>query len=171
MAKSERISEALRPKFDAITAKTDAFCQQHLDDEYRALVRKAVAALCRKRPPPLLKGGEDTWAAGAVHAIGWANFAFDKSSEPHCSASDIQAFFGIAPSTLQGKSKQIRDFLDIHHFAHQWLLARRIEESPTVWMVMVNGYIVDIRSMPLELRQMAFEKGLIPYVPGAKPSE
>ena len=34
-----------------------------------------------------------------------------------------------------------------------------------VWMVMVNGMIVDIRTMPRELQEAAFEKGLIPYLP------
>lgn len=32
-------------------------------------------------------------------------------------------------------------------------------------MLMVNGYIVDIRSMPREVQVIAFEKGLIPYIP------
>jgi len=45
-----------------------------LTDEYGRLVRMAVAALCRKRPSPLLRGSEDCWAAGFIHAIGTANF-------------------------------------------------------------------------------------------------
>jgi hypothetical protein len=34
---------------------------------------------------------------------------------------------------------------------------------------MVNGLIVDARSLPRPMQEEAFRKGLIPYVPGAKP--
>src|SRR3712207_8183686 len=37
---------------DAIIALTDAFCRDHLNDEYRDLARAMTAALCRKRPSP-----------------------------------------------------------------------------------------------------------------------
>ena len=94
MEKSDRIPDSMHSKFANITSKTDAFCQRYLNDEYRQLVRTAVAALCRKRPSPLLRGSEDFWAAGVIHAIGTANFVFDKSQTPHCNAPDIYSFFG-----------------------------------------------------------------------------
>src|ERR1700756_5237031 len=96
MEKSDRIPNSMHSKFASITSKTDAFCQRYLNDEYRHLVRTAVAALCRKRPSPLLRGSEDFWAAGVIHAIGAANFVFDKSQTPHCNAPDIYSFFGVA---------------------------------------------------------------------------
>jgi hypothetical protein len=37
-----------------------------------------------------------------------------------------------------------------------------------IWMVMVNGFIMDIRSAPLELQEEALRKGLIPYLPKQK---
>src|ERR1022692_4148775 len=70
MELSDRVPDSMRRKFDGITAKTDAFCHQYLNEEYMQFVRLAVAALCRKRPSPLLQGSEDSWAAGVVHAIG-----------------------------------------------------------------------------------------------------
>ncbi len=36
---------------------------------------------------------------------------------------------------------------------------------PKDWLIMVNGFIVDARSMPREVQEMAFQKGLIPYMP------
>jgi hypothetical protein len=102
MEKSDRIPDSMRNKFASISSKTDAFCQRYLNDEYRQLVRTAVAALCRKRPSPLLRGSEDFWAAGFIHAIGTANFVFDKSQTPHCNAPDIYSFFGVASSTGHG---------------------------------------------------------------------
>ena len=38
--------------------------------------------------------------------------------------------------------------------------------NPLTWMLTVNGRLQDVRYMPLEVRQIAFEKGLIPYIPG-----
>jgi hypothetical protein len=32
-------------------------------------------------------------------------------------------------------------------------------------MLSVNGMMVDIRGMPREVQEIAFEKGLIPYIP------
>ena len=33
-------------------------------------------------------------------------------------------------------------------------------------MVTVDGIAMDIRRLPIELMEMAYENGLIPYVPG-----
>ena len=144
---------------------TDAFAIAHLNDEYRKLIRDAVAALCRKRPSPLEKGRANTWACGVTHAIGAVNFLFDPSQRPHMKASDVYARFGIGQSTGQGKSKLVRDALKTGQLDPAWTLPSRIAHNPMAWMVMVDGMVVDIRRMPLELQQAAFAKGLIPYVP------
>jgi hypothetical protein len=47
-----------------------------------------------------------------------------------------------------------------------WCLPSQMDGNPMAWMVMVNGLIVDVRSMPLEVQRIAYEKGLIPYIPG-----
>ena len=144
------------------TSKTDAFCQRYLNDEYRQLVRTAVAALCRKRPSPLLRGSEDFWAAGVIHAIGTANFVFDKSQTPHCNAPDIYSFFGVASSTGQGKSKQLGQRLKIHPFSFQWGLPSKFDSNPLIWMLTVNGMMGDVRHLPIEVQEVAYQKGLIP---------
>ena len=155
----------MQARFDAIAALTDAFCAQRLNEDYRQLIHAALAALSRKRPSPLLKGKENTWAAGVVHAVGTANFLFDKSQTPHCKAPDIWACFGIAESTGQNKSKEIRSLLQIHFENWKWLLPGRLAESPLIWLVSVNGLIRDIRDMPRSAQEQAFQMGLIPYVP------
>lgn len=43
-------------------------------------------------------------------------------------------------------------------------MAGRLESNPLVWMLSVNGMIVDIRDMPREAQEIAFEKGYIPYI-------
>jgi len=34
-----------------------------------------------------------------------------------------------------------------------------------VWLLQVNGLMMDIRTAPLELQRLAHEKGLIPFIP------
>lgn len=168
MTQSNRIPAALQPKFDAIALATDAFCDLHLNDEYKQLIRLALAALCRKRPSPLLKGQETSWAAGAVNALGMANFLFDATQTPHCKATDIWAHFGLASSTGQTHSKKIRDAIDIGQMDPHWTLPSRMDANPLIWMLEVNGLLVDVRRLPLEVQDIAYAKGLIPYVPARK---
>jgi Domain of unknown function (DUF6398) len=168
MTHSPRVPAAMQEKFNTIAMATDAFCDQHLNDEYKQLIRLALAALCRKRPSPLLKGQEASWAAGAVHALGMVNFLFDSSQTPHCKATGIWAHFSLASSTGQNHSKKVRDAMNMDVMDPEWTLPSRMGTNPLVWMLQINGYTVDARRMPLEVQEIAFAKGLIPYVPGRK---
>ena len=166
---SETISKAMAEKFAAITTLTDEFCARHLNEEYRQLIHQVVGALARKRPSPLLKGKVNVWAAAAVHAVGRVNFLDDSSQTPHCKPKVIYEFFGIGESTGQNKSREIRDALKMGPMSPEWTLPSRLPENPLVWMLQVNGLMVDIRRMPIELQQMAFDKALIPYIPALQP--
>jgi hypothetical protein len=77
----------------------------------------------------------------------------------------IFEFFGIAQSTGQNKSKGIRDALNMDPFSPEWTLPSRLADNPMVWMLEVNGLLMDIRQAPIELQRLAHEKGLIPFVP------
>jgi hypothetical protein len=148
-----------------ITGLTDQFCREHLNEEYAALCRKLAEKLARKRPSPLLGGRPNTWACGIVRTIGWVNFLGDSSQKPHLKLTAIDKAFGVGESTGQGKSKEIRRLLKIHPFDYQWMLAQRIDDNPLVWMLEVNGFLQDIRHLPREAQEIAFEQGLIPYIP------
>ncbi len=144
---------------------TDAFCKQFLNEEYAQLCRKLTETLARKRPSPLLSGRLETWASGVVRTIGWVNFLHDPSQTPHMTLSSIDEAFGIAESTGAAKLKTIRTMLRIHQFDHKWSLPSKMDENPRVWMLEVNGFLMDIRHAPRELQEVAFAKGLIPYIP------
>jgi hypothetical protein len=162
---TEKVPKSMAAKFAAITALTDSFCEQHLNDEYRSMIHRVVGVLARKRPSPLLKGRDNVWAASAVHAVGRTNFLDDPSQSPHCKPKVIYEFFGIAESTGQNKSKEIRDLLNMGSMSPEWTLPSRLADTPLVWMLQVNGLIVDIRHESLELQQAAYEQGLIPFIP------
>jgi hypothetical protein len=170
MSSLEKIPRAMAEKFSAITALTDAFCEKHLNEEYRVLIHRVVGTLARRRPSPLLKGKENVWAAGAVHAVGITNFLDDPSRVPHCKPKTIYEFFGIAESTGQNKSKQIRDALGMGVMSPDWTLPSRLADNPLVWMVEINGLIIDIRRSSPELQRLAYEEGLIPFIPADRSS-
>ncbi len=148
-----------------IVDMTDQFCREHLNDEYAVLCRKLAEKLARKRPSPLLSGKPNTWACGIVRTIGLVNFLDDRSQNPHMKLTAIDRGFGVGESTGQGKSKLIRNLLKIRQFDHEWTLPSRMDENPLIWMLEVNGFMQDIRDCPREAQEIAFEKGIIPYIP------
>ncbi len=166
---SEAVPVAMQPTYAAVVALIDAFCQQYLTDEYAALCRELTAALARKRPSPLMRGKPAIWASGIVYAIGTVNFLFDKSQTPHIRADELCAGFGVSQSSGANKSKLIRDMFGMFQFDPRWCLPSLIDENPRVWMLEVNGLIVDVRHMPREVQEIAYQKNLIPYIPADRP--
>jgi hypothetical protein len=144
---------------------TDVFCREFLNEEYAELCRKLALALARKRPSPLLRGKPDTWACGIVRTIGWVNYLDDPSQNPHLRLPLIDWAFGVAESTGQAKSKAIRKMFKIMNFDPRWTLPSKMDDNPKVWMLEVNGFIMNVRHAPREIQERAFEKGLIPYIP------
>lgn len=148
---------------------TDAFCARYLTDEYAALCRKLADKLARKRPSPLLSGHPHTWVCGIIRTIGWVNFLHDKSQTPHMRLADIDSALGVGERTGATKMAAIRKTLRIHQLDPQWTLPSLMDDNPLAWMVLVNGLMMDIRECPRQLQETAFEKGLIPYIPGDCP--
>jgi hypothetical protein len=158
-------SDDAKMALDAIVQMTDAFCKDHLNDEYAEMCRKLATALARKRPSPLLQGRLETWACGIIRTIGRVNYLDDRSTKPYMKLPQIDKAFGVAESTGQGKSQLIRKILKIRQFDHRWTLPSMMDNNPMVWMLEVNGFLMDIRHAPREAQESAFEKGMIPYVP------
>lgn len=165
---SEKVPKNMQDKFDAITQLTDEFCKTHLNDEYAQVCRKMTAKLARKRPSPLASGRVNTWAAGIVYAVGQVNFLFDRSQIPHIAASELAEAFGVASSTAGNKAKTIRNALKISMMDPNWTLPSRMDSNIMVWMIEVNGMIVDARYVPREIQEIAYKKGFIPYIPDDK---
>lgn len=153
------------PVVAEIAGLVDAFCREHLNDEYAALCRRLTEKLARKRPSPLLSGQPNSWAAGIVRTIGWVNFLDDKEHKPHMKLTAIDKAFGISESTGQTKMKLIRNTLKIHAMSPDWCLPSKLGENPLVWMIQINGLPLDARYLPRDIQVQAFQLGLIPYVP------
>ena len=163
--RSEKVPKLMQSTFDAVAALTDGFCTEHLDEEYRQLARQLTAALCRKRPSPLAKGKPAAWACGVVYALGFVNFLFDKSQEPHMQATEICQWFGVSSSSGAAKAKVIRDTLKMGQFDPNWCLPSKLKGNPLVWMISVNGFVIDVRRASRDVQEEAYRKGIIPYIP------
>jgi len=55
--------------------------------------------------------------------------------------------------------------LKIYQLDPNWTLSSLLDENPLVWMLQVDGMIIDARDVPREVQEIAFNKGLIPYIP------
>ena len=150
---------------EVITGLIDQFCKQHLNEEYALLCRKMVEKLARKRPSPLLKGKPNAWASGIVRAVGAVNFLHDQSQTPYMRATDIDHHLGTSASSGAAKSSEIRKMLKLYPFDPNWSLPSRLDDNPMVWMMEYNGIIMDMRVAPRELQVLAFEQGVIPFIP------
>ncbi len=143
----------------------DQFCKEHLNEEYAVLCRKLAEKLGRKRPSPLLHGSPNAWASGIVRAVGGVNFLHDKSQTPYMRSTDIDQYLGTSPSSGAAKLAAIRKMFKMHQLDPNWSLPRRLDDNPLVWMLQVNGFMMDVRHAPREVQEIAFNKGLIPYIP------
>jgi hypothetical protein len=169
--RTNKVSGEVGPVLELILGMTNQFCRENLNEEYAVLCRGLAEKLARKRPSPLLGGKPQTWACGIIRTIGWVNFLDDSSKKPHMKLTAIDKAFGVAESTGQGKSKAIRTMLRIHQFDHHWTLPSRMDDSPIIWLKEVSGFILDIRRCTREIQEIAFKKGLIPYIPADRTNQ
>ena len=93
------------------------------------------------------------------------NFLFDPETEPHLSTADLCEKFGVGKSTGSAKSRAVQDALDMTPLDAQWLLPSMMEINPAAWMISVNGMLADARTLPREIQEVAYQQGLIPYIP------
>jgi Domain of unknown function (DUF6398) len=163
--KSTSVPKSMRAIYEAITTLTDTFCRKHLNEDYCVLAQRMTAALCRKRPSPLASGQPRTWACGIVYVLGQINFLSDRSTQPFMTLADLCVRFGIGQSTASAKARVISQALNIRPINPEWLLPNLLDQNPVVWIAEVNGVLVDLRDMPREVQQIAFDKGMIPYIP------
>ena len=150
---------------ERIVELTDAFCLNHLNEDYRELCEDLTWG-AYEEGLPLEKGKPASWAGGIVHAIGFINFLQDPGQSPHMTSAQLAEGFGVSQQTMLTKSKIIRDEFGLMQMDPDWCLPSMIGDNPLVWMLEVDGLIIDARTAPLEFQQEAYRLGLIPYIPG-----
>ena len=93
------------------------------------------------------------------------NFLFDQTQTPHISGCDLCALFGVSQSAGSAKARDIMRLMRIVQLDPRWSLPSRLMDNPLVWMIAVNGIVIDVRMMPREFQEEAHRLGLIPFVP------
>jgi len=68
--------------------------------------------------------------------------------------------FEVGESTVHAKARAIEKAVGTHPFDPEWTLPSLAEKNPLMWMVEVNGLLVDLRDMPRESGN-CLEDGLI----------
>jgi hypothetical protein len=164
-ARSNSVPKMMLPVYGKIVGLTDDVCGRYLNSEYRDFARAMTAALCRKRPNPLTSGQPRTWACGVIYVLGRINFLGDPSFSPQMTTAELCSAFEVGESTVHAKARAIEKVLGTQPFDLQWTLPSLAEKNPLLWMAEVNGLLVDLRDMPREVQEIAFEDGLIPYIP------
>ena len=156
-------SQEVKRVLQEIVALTDAFCREHLNEEYATVCQRMAEKLSRKRPSPLLRGRPKTWACGIVRTVGWVNSLEDRRTHPYMELTDIDDALGVAHSTAQAKSTEIRKMLKTRRYDVEWTLPSMLD--PRKWILEVDGVPIDARYAPREIQETAFAQGLIPYIP------
>jgi hypothetical protein len=146
--------EEIKNKEKKLLELTGSFCAQNLDNDYYQLCQKLVLKLGRKRDVPFKSGKIEIWAAAIIHAIGSINFLFDKSFEPYVTAEQISEYFGTKKSTVSNKARQIKDMFKMGYYDSDFSTQNMTENNPFNDMVMVNGLIVPLSSIPEDLQEM-----------------
>lgn len=164
-----RVPKSLRDQFSEIVALIDRYCAAHLNAEYRDLCRACAADACAAGVS-FGSGKAAGWVAGVVSAVAYANFLGSDPSRPfHTTPGEMAKRAGVSPATMQTKSKAIRDALGIDRLDPRYCTQQLNDDNPFIWLLLVNGLVVDIRQAPRNVQEAAFRQGLIPYVPADGP--
>jgi hypothetical protein len=107
----------------------------------------------RKREVPFQRGQLEIWAAAVVYSIGSINFLFDKSFEPYMTAEQISDYFGTKKSTVSTKAAQIKDMFKLSYYSPEFSTQKMNDSNPFNNLVMVDGFIVPLDTLPIELQQ------------------
>lgn len=158
------VPKEVKQAFTTIVKLTDAFCEKHLNNDYRHFCEEMAIELC-EAGLPINKGKPAGWASGIVHALGLINFLYDPKQSPHMTSAQVAEGFSVSQATMLAKSRIIRDELDLVQLDPDWCLPALLAENPLVWMFDVGGFIMDIRMAPSEVQEEAYRLGLIPFVP------
>ena len=158
-----------RERYAELIEIIDEFCAAHLNDEYKDVCQRLAADLCQDGSP-ILKGKASSWAAGTLWAIARVNFLSDPASEPSMTQTEFAQAIGVSVATFSTKCRTIWNGLDVVQLDPDYTVASQLDRNPMVWMVEVDGFIMDLRSASREVQVKAYEKDLIPYIPADRES-
>ena len=80
-------------------------------------------------------------------------------------AAELCSRAGVSMQTAATKARAIERGLKIEPLDPRWCVPSVMEKNPLAWMIVVDGFMIDARVAPREIQEVAFRKGLIPFMP------
>ena len=149
--------EEIKERQEQLLEMTGTFCSRKLNDDYAQLCDKLIKKMGRKRDVPFQRGKPEIWAAAVIYAIGSINFLFDKSFEPYLTPDQICDYFGTKNSTVSNKAREIKEMFKMWYYSPEFSTNRMKENNPINKMVMVDGFIVPMDTLPANLQKIVIE--------------
>src|SRR5262249_12337674 len=159
------VPKQMQASYESILALTEPLCRDHLNDEYRELAQRMAAVLCRKRSSPVISGPVRTWACAIIYALGKINFLSDRSAPPYMTKADLCRALGVGQAPASAQAQILLRTIRTHQLDPNWSLPSFVDMNPLVWIVEINGILIGLRDMPREVQEIAYAKGIIPYIP------
>lgn len=144
----------LKEREKKLLEMTGMFCSQKLDDDYFQLTEKLIKKMGRKSDVPFKRGKLEIWAAAIIYTIGSINFLFDKSFKPYITSQELNDYFGTKNSTVSNKARQIREMFKLTMLDNEFATEHMNKINPFNDLVMVDGLIVPLSSIPLDLQEL-----------------
>jgi len=129
-----------KQRIEDIKDRVGAFCERHLNDEFKGYAYELCDRLGRKRKIDITKGKPEIWAASIIYAIARVNFLFDKSKAFALTADIVCDFFNTKKTTVSSKAKQIEDECNIR-IAEPGLCSQELTDSFTFYKT-PEGFII-----------------------------
>jgi len=121
----------------------EMFCREMLDEEYADLTVRLLVKFASRCPKKLATGGAESWACGLLRVVGYVNFLDDPELKCHLPFSEIDHAFAVTPTIGKSRMREIRKGLDIERFDPEFSTREALTANPIVWMMEVNGLLVD----------------------------
>lgn len=118
----------------------NAFCDRHLNDEFRGYAIKVLEKLTRKKTYPITSGKIEIWASAIIYVIARLNFLFDSQNPNHISCDTVCDFFGTKKSTVGTKATGIEKACKIR-IGEKGFCSPKISESVS-FVGLPNGIIL-----------------------------
>ena len=118
-------------KIEIIKELLNNFCNEVLNSqEYAQICLKILTQLENHHEKPLANDQENIWAASISHTVGSINFLFHSTSEPNISLTEFNQFFNTDSKTIESKSLQIQDLLEISSYNPQYQIKSVQHKNP-----------------------------------------
>ncbi len=157
------------PRFQEISSLLEAFTKEHLNQEYFEIAQDMLLELFGS-DLELSRSKPESWAAGVMHAVGWVNFLGDPSSTLHMPLKSIAKHFGVSAGTMEAKSRNIRDELELVPLDPVFCTEENQEENPMHELESLETILHCIRDLSEDKQTQATQAKLLSLLRQSKKS-